>query len=859
MKTTKHMKQLLTWVLLGSLSLSVSSCKDSDDDSPLSAEEQAAQEAAAQQTKAAKFWGVVGQLVGSSAICDDYEQQTFEPLLGTADPQNPLCRVVNTNSMEQAARRFADLVGDTLGLISETTTEYKWSDPDVGTLVYRKSSDGTAWATVDVQIDQVPHLQRIVYREPSQGDSNASYPGGAHYRFGDVISRPNADGQLEYWICVRPAFAQEKKDHTHWMTVSPMPQKNWWTYHSSTTNQDYSLPKNIGVNKEHMQNLAELLYAMFYSSRWQQNIEQYSTEGLFGPGGLPIFGDFHKSNVKYHSRYYWQRVRKGWESHNLFTRVFGMESEDMATVVQDGLDFLVEGSAWSTTFSNSPTLYQYHYERAGEKDTERNMHAVSYSKVSRQVIDKRNPQNNIELDIRKIYTQAHPYYTNRRFFGDDRPRFIVRYATGEELMGSEPNVYQSMHEVNGIKDVYLYNAQYNYYVGASEKCVPADLSQNPELATNNTPTSALDGQTGGLYCQGDVLMDEEGYRWFCLNGRPKGIYNMFNGMDAFFVTTEGIEFTPYKATNIIKEEEAMDLAVRICEFINDICHSTDSELAWTEINNRGLIVNHIMQHAGVDFTQLLTIRDSIFHFTNNKGKAYDSPSKSVCINLAYDDGSEFEQPILRIVVDGTLGGGERNNCVTLSGKNLQDIYFRIYKHYEEYDPTKMRELTADEKGLGLTKWQTPWPVTDRKMKLQDVMSSFMVGWHGGMDKWVRLPYWTPQGTKANGRARTTAEEHCLPKDYAWDSKNRKPVEPNKRTIFNERVLFLRTMTIRDNGGTEPNLVSNDGRRLSVVSLTNSKKVYQQSNQGNTWMYYNAHMEGGLYELDNKVYHHPLAE
>jgi hypothetical protein len=91
-------------------------------------------------------------------------------------------------------------------------------------MTYTRGGSANNWATVDVSIRQLPHLQRIIYREGGEG-TNASFPGKAYYRFGDVVSK--AVGlDIEYWICVRPAFGPEKKGDSHWVCLNSLPLRN---------------------------------------------------------------------------------------------------------------------------------------------------------------------------------------------------------------------------------------------------------------------------------------------------------------------------------------------------------------------------------------------------------------------------------------------------------------------------------------------------------------------------------------------------------------------------------------------------------------------------------------------------------
>lgn len=81
-------------------------------------------------------------------------------------------------------------------------------------------------AQVEVNIKQMPGLKKIIYYSEEQAGENGAFNGSAYYRFGDVVSKTNADGETEYWICVRPAFGPEKREESHWISVSDLPKAN---------------------------------------------------------------------------------------------------------------------------------------------------------------------------------------------------------------------------------------------------------------------------------------------------------------------------------------------------------------------------------------------------------------------------------------------------------------------------------------------------------------------------------------------------------------------------------------------------------------------------------------------------------
>ena len=128
--------------------------------------------------KASRFWEVVGQLVSPFDITTDYEGKYFEPTLGTPSPADPLTRIVSTNSLRAAVDRFNNLTGAD---ITTSTSTHTWNNKDVGSLTWNKTTDGSSWATVDVNIPQVPRLRRIVYQSKEQGNENGSFDGKAYY------------------------------------------------------------------------------------------------------------------------------------------------------------------------------------------------------------------------------------------------------------------------------------------------------------------------------------------------------------------------------------------------------------------------------------------------------------------------------------------------------------------------------------------------------------------------------------------------------------------------------------------------------------------------------------------------------
>ena len=811
--------------LLCGLSLSVTSCKDDDNGT---SEEQGGNEEAPQQDEASvRFWSVVGKLVSADDYTADYQDKTFEPTIGSEDT-NPQHRVVYTNDAGTAALRFAYLVGET-DVVTEQTTTYTWNDPDVGTLTYNKVTDGTAWATVDVSIKQVPHLTRIIYRQPAQDDANGSVGdgGSAYYRFGDVIRITNKDGQSEYWVCVRPAFDPEGKGDSHWVSVSPLPTANQEKY-TSSHGKDYVLPTGLDTDEEHMQNLAEMLYAIYAPDQWAKNVEEYSG------AGMKIFHDFQAKNIAYHNVKFWKNVAAGWQKYGIAQRVFGLSDDNLKSLVtgSDGLYTLYKGYSWYFTLSNYCTLFQAHYVH-GEGNKYANMHTKApFTKVQKQVVDKKKADgsNDILIDITEC-TDKKPYYVNEAFFGDANPRFIVRTATGKEL-SSTGKYDDNQQKIPGCTNIYRY-----YNDVYPEK----DLNLPPE--ETNTP---LEGEAG-RYMIGDVVKDNEGNLWFCIAGAPysKALYPFAKDTTAWFISfCKPNPDVAETRDNFVPEDELAETVMRLLEMYGNLADMQMEEYKLSlKSGTLGRIGQHIYDYAQVDLRELMCRIDSTWTYTDSRnGEKHESLSSSYLFNVAYGSNKDPENSSLaRVVFDYTQAGSARGNAVAKSGKNYQNWRFLCYTKYETYDPSRIT-LTEDEESVGMTKWNALWPMTDDKMMFKDVTNQTMVDKYAKGDKWQKL-----------GKRRSKAGYGRI-EDYYWSNHYREFSGHGIGSVFSEDepVLFFHVMKVTDKGGTYPNLTSQAGTRLSVVHLQNDPVLYRQNFQSVYAGNYSVDSQT-LFYLNNQLY------
>ena len=854
------MKQkVFNWMLMAALvcglSLSVTSCKDDDDDN--TSEQRNADADPLDTPEAQTAWRWLCALTDAQTLEPNWASKTYEPTIGIVSSQNELNRIVVVNDIDEARVNFgsfADVSPEELGSVKTV------SQKGVGSLTWTPAAAGADnLATVDVQSSLLPRLRQIIYCTTDQvGKNFGSFNDVCYYRFGDVIQRKRPeDGKEEYWVCVRPAMDCEGKGDSHWITVSPLSESNIEAYDKASNGIKYAMPTKLGLNKEHMQNLAEMLYAMNFPQEWADNITNYSTENFFGsPGGLPIFHDFHSSKIKYNNSNFFKNVQEQWETKGIYQKVFGTRANAnyFKTALQnDGLHMLAEGYSWIWTFSNYLTLYEYNYTNGEKKES--NMHKMTYKKHNKDVI-----KGNIEINVRK-QTFEQPYLENRDYFGDGAYRFIIHHATGEELSldanGKSTSLYDKRQALSGtgttdnsyIKEVYRYYRDVLPKASMMEEAEVTTTGHQEDVTLKNA-----DADGSGYYMIGDVVKDQYGNRWFCFLGSPysSDIFSTATDRYARFISFDFKENNNLDGNTIAglpSENDLPELAYMLTTFIHYMMEANgDQRLILGANPQLGKCLQNVYDYTGVNWASILTDVDSTFTFKKD-GTTYNSNSASQLFNIAYNDGTQGKQAIARLMLDNTLAGSHRDKCSDAKGNKYNLQYFRCYKRYQTYDASQIAGPTTDQENLGFTKWTMPWAMTQEKLFLQDIASQDMVNRHAKDDKWVTLPLHINQDSYGKGQRRVPRSQtvDVKPADCI-DTKN------NRLGMYNEPVLFLCVMKVKDLGGDsmKPNLVSEDGRQLTVVHMQDDATLYNSSFQS-FWAPAYCNNCSWQFYLDNQLY------
>ncbi len=166
---------------------------------------------------------LLGMTADVDSLPDNWNNgYTAEPTIGQeASEGNPYVRLVATSSVEDACRYYQFMTSQKS---DGTLTSDIWTHDDIGTLKFTAENQTDLYATVDVDVKQLPHLTQIRFVPATAlGDNAKSY----WYMPGDIIKQENPNEEPTYWMCVRPCI-EGSKGRSHWCTfqLNSTTQKN---------------------------------------------------------------------------------------------------------------------------------------------------------------------------------------------------------------------------------------------------------------------------------------------------------------------------------------------------------------------------------------------------------------------------------------------------------------------------------------------------------------------------------------------------------------------------------------------------------------------------------------------------------
>ncbi len=282
-------KKTLNWMLMAAvvlgLSMNFTACSSDDDDEDNKEETPDYVDTTDPFGKNTKegiaCYNLLSRLAGvKNGLPDNWKSgATFDPVEGQVlDASQPFVRSVVVDDIDEAADYYNNLVDKN---ISSSTSKDSWDVKDVGTLNYTAVNQGNCFATIDVNVKQLPKLTQLRLIPKSAMDNNAAFDGDPYYSYGDVVK----DKYGSYWICVRPCYQPKGTDTSYWTT-----------FHNSDNVISLPLPglkiqyvpTNMAAQKNSMKYLAQLLSILSRPSEFQQKVGSQAFDGKKGFAGLPV-------------------------------------------------------------------------------------------------------------------------------------------------------------------------------------------------------------------------------------------------------------------------------------------------------------------------------------------------------------------------------------------------------------------------------------------------------------------------------------------------------------------------------------------------------------------------------------------
>ncbi len=274
MKKTIHLFSILLFNT--SLSIALAACQDTC----LEAGGHNGSDGSEQNDALAQKYQALQTLLGSLADVDSLpsnwnsDTYTVTPTVGDVNNDaNPHVRYVVTTSQAEADRIYRSYLSkDVTGTPSNDT----WKMDGIGSMQFKLENDPNLFATLRVNVQQLPTLEEIRFvSEDALGSNGLIKPTGTYYSFGDVVCQVITDSKGNvtptFWVCTRPCCMSPRRRQSHWCSFQLVPagDKNQQNFICTTNEDDDNnsyLPTLLGLKKsdaeQQVQNFFNVLRLM---------------------------------------------------------------------------------------------------------------------------------------------------------------------------------------------------------------------------------------------------------------------------------------------------------------------------------------------------------------------------------------------------------------------------------------------------------------------------------------------------------------------------------------------------------------------------------------------------------------------
>ncbi len=208
----------LVGLLLTGLSLTFTACRDNDlDTDGGNGNGDGKNETEVYYEKQEALTCLLGGVASLDSLPSGWDAATYAatPTIGSADEANPHVRYVVTTDVNEANRIYKSLIAS--GATGNATDD-TWTREGIGTLTFKVKNEPSLFATLDVNVKQLPTLEQIRFVPASAMGDNASDNKPFFYQLGDVVAEclgknDNDAYDWVYWVCVSPCSKDNKSSY----------------------------------------------------------------------------------------------------------------------------------------------------------------------------------------------------------------------------------------------------------------------------------------------------------------------------------------------------------------------------------------------------------------------------------------------------------------------------------------------------------------------------------------------------------------------------------------------------------------------------------------------------------------------
>ncbi len=372
----------------------------------------------------------------------DTNEYTAEPTLGVVkDASNPYVRYVVTASAEEADREFRSMISQGTDGTAKSST---WNQDGVGSLDFKVLNESDCYATLDVNVQQLPHLTQLRFVPASViGENKIIDP---YYQFGDVVMQNISDKQT-YWVCVRPCDKSGKLGKSHWCSLQLVPQSAADNANYKKISDNLYLPTDLGSSKGDAQRMVQNFFNVL---RIMANPDLYNQDNVVKEKQVGI------DNISYEDFTYAQakKASSEWTYYGIWDRVGNSTSQIN----------VLKALGSQTPTALRAYYYGYNSVWVGKGDYKTHYLDLSNDQSKGKLFNVATPQTelvytNSPIDYKSFETDGISSITENGALVE-KPVFIVKYRTGAQLGGGwsdDKTPETGFGGKNGIADLIVSN------------------------------------------------------------------------------------------------------------------------------------------------------------------------------------------------------------------------------------------------------------------------------------------------------------------------------------------------------------------------------------------------------------------